>query len=412
MTNAIILVVVLTAFTALLTGSEIALISLRESQLQLLEQKGERGRRLAELARDPNRFLTTIQIGITLAGFLAAASSAKTLAEPLEERIDFLGRAASPVALVVVVLVITYFTLVLGELAPKRLALARAEGWGLRAARPVALLATVARPAVWLLSRSVDLVVRAFGLDPSARQEDVSKEEVRDIIATQIDVTPHLRTILDDAFEVAGRTLREIVVPRQKVTALEARSTAEEGLRALAKGGHTRAPVYVEDLDDIHGVVHLLDLVGASGLVEDHVRPATILPETVGVLDALRRLQADRQQMAVVVNEHSGTEGIITLEDLLEEIVGDLFDEFDPDLRSVERDESGALVLPGGYPVHDLPDLGVHLPEGPYATVAGYTVSRLGHIAEGGEVIEADGWRIEVIEVAGRAITRVRLSAL
>jgi putative hemolysin len=170
----------------------------------------------------------------------------------------------------------------------------------------------------------------------------------------------------------------------------------------LAKGGHTRAPVYVEDLDDIHGVVHLLDLVGASGLVEDHVRPATILPETVGVLDALRRLQADRQQMAVVVNEHSGTEGIITLEDLLEEIVGDLFDEFDPDLRSVERDESGALVLPGGYPVHDLP----------YATVAGYTVSRLGHIAEGGEVIEADGWRIEVIEVAGRAITRVRLSAL
>jgi magnesium and cobalt exporter, CNNM family len=410
MTAAIVLVVVLTVLTALLTGSEIAFISLRESQIQRLRSQGERGRRAAELAQDPNRFLTTIQIGITLAGFLAAASSARTLAEPLEDLLDVLGRAAAPVALVLVVMVITYVTLVLGELVPKRIALQRAEGWSLRAARPLAAASAVARPAVWLLSHSVDLVVRTVGFDPAARQSDVTEDEVRDIIATQIDVTPEQRTILAGAFEVAERTLREIVVPRQKVTALAADTSVEMAARALKEAGHTRAPVYANDLDDVHGIVHLLDLVGAQGRVGDHLRPATLLPESVEVLDALRRLQADRQQMAVVVNEHSGIEGIVTLEDLLEEIVGDLFDEFDPDLRAVERDARGGVVLPGDYPVHDLSDLGIELPEGPYATLAGWVLSHLGHLADAGEAVEAEGWRAEVLEVKGRAITRVRLS--
>ncbi len=393
---------------ALLAGSEIAFVSLRDTQLTRIEQRGDRGRALAALARDPTRFLTTIQLGINLAGFLASASVAQELADRLDGQLGFLGAAAGPVAFVFVLLGLTYLTMVLGELAPKRLAMQRAEGWGLVAARPIAALDTVARPVVWLVGRSVDLVVRVLGGNPSARAEDVTEEEVRDLIATSVE-SEEQRTILSGAFEAAERTLREIVVPRSQVLSLPVDAPAAAARAELVGSGHTRAPVYAGDLDDVRGVVHLIDLLDAEGPVGAHVRPATVLPEAVSVLDALRRLRTDRQQMAVVVNEHGATEGIVTVEDLLEEIVGDLYDEFDPDLGTVEREEGGAVVLPGDYPVHDLPDLGVSLPEGPYATVAGYALARLGHIPDGQEQVESDGWRLEVLEVEKRAIKRVRL---
>jgi putative hemolysin len=396
---------------ALLAGSETAFISLRDTQLTRIEQQGDRGRALARLARDPTRFLTTIQLGINLAGFLASASIAQQLAERLDGPLGFLGAAAGAVAFGIVLLGLTYVTMVFGELTPKRLAMQRAQGWGLLAARPIAALDAIARPVVWLVGKSVDLVVRVLGGNPQARSEDVTEEEVRDLIAASVE-DEEQRTILSGAFEAAERTLREIVVPRSQVVALPIDAPTTQARVDLVASGHSRAPVYAGDLDDVRGVVHLIDLVDEEGPVGAHMRPATVLPEAVSVLDALRRLRSDRQQMAVVVNEHGATEGIVTVEDLLEEIVGDLYDEFDPDLGTVEREEGGAVVLPGDYPVHDLPDLGVTLPEGPYATVAGYALARLGHIPEGREHIEADGWRLEVLDVEKRAITRVRLCPL
>src|SRR5215210_7179352 len=396
---------------ALLAGSEIAFVTLRDTQLTRIEQRGDRGRVLARLARDPTRFLTTIQLGINLAGFLASASVAQELADRLDGPLDFLGGAASIVSFGLVLLGLTYLTMVLGELAPKRLAMQRAESWGLVAARPIAGLDAVARPVVWLVGKSVDLVVRVLGGNPDARSEDVTEEEVRDMIATSVE-TEDQRTILSGAFEAAERTLREIVVPRSQVVALPFDAAAPQARADLVASGHTRAPVYAGDLDDVRGVIHLIDLVDADGPVGAHVRPAIVLPEAVSVLDALRRLRTDRQQMAVVVNEHGATEGIVTVEDLLEEIVGDLYDEFDPDLGTVEREDGGAVVLPGDYPVHDLPDLGIELPEGPYATVAGWALARLGHIPHAHEQVEADGWRVEVLEVEKRAIKRVRMFPL
>jgi putative hemolysin len=396
---------------ALLAGSEIAFVSLRDTQLSRIEQRGERGRVLAGLARDPTRFLTTIQLGITLAGLLASASVAQEAADRLEGPLGFLGAAARPVAFALVLLVLTFLTMVVGELAPKRLAMQRAEGWGLLAARPIAALDAIARPVVWLVGKSVDLVVRVLGGNPQARSEDVTEEEVRDLIATSVE-DEEQRTILSGAFEAAERTLREIVVPRSHVVALPVDAPTTQARAELVGAGHSRAPVFEGDLDDVRGVVHLIDLVDEEGPVAAHMRPATVIPEAVSVLDALRRLRTDRQQMAVVVNEHGATEGIVTVEDLLEEIVGDLYDEFDPDLGTVEQEEGGALVLPGDYPVHDLPDLGVSLPEGPYATVAGWALARLGHIPQSHERVEADGWRVEVLEVEKRAIKRVRMCPL
>jgi putative hemolysin len=396
---------------ALLAGSEIAFVSLRDTQLSRIEQRGERGRVLAGLARDPTRFLTTIQLGITLAGLLASASVAQEAADRLEGPLGFLGAAARPVAFALVLLVLTFLTMVVGELAPKRLAMQRAEGWGLLAARPIAALDAIARPVVWLVGKSVDVVVRVLGGNPQARSEDVTEEEVRDLIATSVE-DEEQRTILSGAFEAAERTLREIVVPRSHVVALPVDAPTTQARAELVGAGHSRAPVFEGDLDDVRGVVHLIDLVDEEGPVAAHMRPATVIPEAVSVLDALRRLRTDRQQMAVVVNEHGATEGIVTVEDLLEEIVGDLYDEFDPDLGTVQQEEGGALVLPGDYPVHDLPDLGVSLPEGPYATVAGWALARLGHIPQSHERVEADGWRVEVLEVEKRAIKRVRMCPL
>ena len=400
---------------AAFAGSEVALISLREGQLRRLEQEGGTGRLVAQLARDPNQFLSTIQIGITLAGFLASAAAAVALAEPLVPLLGFLGRAAQPAAVVLVTVVLTYVTLVVGELAPKRIALQRSEGWARRAARPLRVVSIVTRPAVLLLSQSTDLLVRVAGADPGRGREAVTEEEVRDMIATDGVFRPDQRRILAEAIEIAERRLSDVLVPRRDVVALPEDTPLPEAIRVLVGTTHGRAPVYRGDLDDVLGLVTLQDLVAAEsrvGRVADCVRPVVALPESLGVLDALRRLQAEREQLALVLNEYGGTEGIVTVEDLLEELVGEIYDEFDPDSRDIQPEPDGSIALPGQFPVHDLPDLGVSLPEGPYATVAGLILDRLGRIPAEGDAVDVDRWRLEVLEMDRRAIVQVRLVPL
>ena len=403
------LVVVLVLVNAAFAGSEVALISLREGQLQRLDQQGGRGRLVARLARDPNQFLSIIQIGITLAGFLASAAAAVTLAEPLVAPLGFLGAAAEVVAVVLVTVALTYVTLVVGELAPKRVALQRPERWAKLAARPLAVMARLSGPVVWLLSRSTDLLVRLAGGDPSVQREQVTSEEVRELVASPGTFTAQQRTILVGALEVAERRVSEVLVPRRDVVALPATMPVAEAVGMLVQTTHSRAPVYRGDLDDVIGVAHLADLIDADGQVASTVRPAVVLPESMGVLDALRRLQAKRQQLGLVIDEYGGTAGIVTVEDLLEELVGEIYDEFDQDTSGVRRQPDGSLVLPGAFPVHDLSDLGIWLPEGPYATLAGLVLQRLGRIPTGGESVEVEGWRLEVLAVERHAITRLRL---
>lgn len=404
------LVGALVLVNAAFAGSELALISLHEGQLKRLERRSETGRVLARLARDPNRFMATIQIGITLAGFLASATAAVALAEPLVEALDFLGGAAEPAAIVIVTLVLTFVTLVFGELAPKRVAMQRAERWGLLAARPVAGLARAARPVVWLLGVATNLAVRLLGGDPSVRREEVTEEELRHLVESQSGFSAAQRRIISGALEIGDRSLREIVVPRREVVTIEGDLTAAEALAQLVTSGRSRAPVVRGDLDQFVGVVHLRDLLGDGGTAAEHARPAPALPETLGVVEALRVLQTQRQQMAIVVNEYGGTEGIVTVEDLVEELVGEIYDETDRDLLTVEREPDGAVVLPGGFPVHDLPDLGIDLPEGDYATLAGLFLAHFGRIPENpGAVAQVGDWSLEVVETDGRAVTRVRI---
>lgn len=403
------LVAVLIILNAGFSGSEIALLSLREGQLKRLEEQSETGRTLARLSRDPNQFLSTIQVGITLAGFLASATAAVSLAEPLVGPLDFLGGAARPAAIMLVTLFLTFLTLVFGELAPKRVAMQRPDRWAMRAARPLAAIARLAKPAIWLLGESTDLVVRLAGGDPSRRRADVTEEELLDMVAAQTTFSPEQRTIISGALEVGRRRLREVVVPRSAVKVLDADAPVSEGIRDLKAAGHSRAPVIRGDFDDVVGVVHLRDLVGAEGTVGDSARPASALPESMGVIDALRLLQQEREQLALVVNEYGAVEGVITVEDLIEEVVGEIYDETDRDVLAVLRRPDGGFVLPGRFPIHDLEDLGVDLPAGDYATVAGLLLTNLGHIPRVGEGIPVGEWFVEALELKNRAISRIGL---
>jgi len=413
----VLLVLVLVLINAAFAGSEMALVQLRDSQVQRLERSSRRGRVLARLTRDPNRFLATIQIGITLAGFLASATAAVSLARPLVEPLGFLGAAAEPAAIVLVTIALTFVTLVIGELAPKRIAMQRTEGWALLAARPLDLLSMISRPAVWLLGVATNLVVRLTGGDPHAQREEVTTEEIRDMVAAQQEFSAEQRTIISGAFEIADRILREILVPRRDVLTLPQGCSAHEALRLLIAGGHSRAPVIgPAGLDDVLGIVHLRDLVDATGPVDALARPGLFLPETLRVSDALRQLRLEHQQLALVVDERGAIDGIVTMEDLVEEIVGEIYDETDRDVQGVVREPDGALLMPGSFPIHDLPDIGFEADgtdEGDYTTIAGMLLAALGHIPTApGEVVRLPQFSAEVTEVTGRAITRVRLRPL
>jgi putative hemolysin len=405
------LVAFLIVLNAAFAGSEIALISLREGQLARLEQRSTAGRVLAQLAREPNRFLSTIQIGITLAGFLASATAAVALAEPLVEPLSFLGRAARPGAIFTITLALTFVTLVFGELAPKRLAMQRAEAWGLVAARPLVVVSKVVAPAIWLLSHATDLTVRLFRGDPDVDRQAVTSEEIRDLIAAQVSYTAEQRQIIDGALEVADRTLRQVLVPRARVIALAADLPVDEALRRLAAAGHSRAPVFTDELDDADRTISVLGLVGRTGRVGDHARPATALPESLNAVVALRELQSARQQLALVVSEHGGVEGIITVEDLVEELVGEIYDEHDRDLPAVVHEPDGAVVVPGTFPLHDLEDLTIDLEveDGEATTVGGLIVEQLGRIPVAGDQVELAGHRFEVLAVRRRIAEQVRI---
>jgi putative hemolysin len=410
----LLLVAILVLVNAAFAGTELALVSLRESQLQRLEGRSATGAVLARLARKPNQFLATIQIGITLAGFLASAAAAVSLAEPLEGPLSFLGSAAGPVSVIVVTLILAYFTLVFGELAPKRIAMQRAEKWGMVMARPLDVLSTLTKPIVWLLSKSTDIAVRLLGGDPNQQREEVTGDELRDMVAIHETFPPEQRQIIDGAFEIAERTLDEVMVPRNDVVVIDADATCAEALALLVESGHSRAPVAEKrNLDRPVGMVRLRSLLGRGDEpVTSVMWDIPAFPDAARVLTALREFQARRTQMAVVVDEYGRTLGIVTVEDLVEELVGEIWDETDPDLQTVVREADGTIVLPGTYPVHDLVDLDIELPDGDYTTIAGLVLEELGRFPRPGETIDVEGWQITIRSVGRHRITLVALQRL
>ncbi|GAB3990606.1 hemolysin family protein [Nocardioides marmoraquaticus] len=394
-------------------GTEIALISLRTSQVDNLAERGGRAARTAAVARDPNRFLSAVQIGVTVAGFFSAAFGASTLAPdfaPALEGLGLSGGAALTASTVVLTLVIAYFSLVLGELVPKRLALQRSEGIALLVAPPVDTFSKVMRPVIWLLSQSTDLVLRVLGQDPDAVADEVTEEELRVQIAGLRDLPEQEREILDDVFEAGDRIVREVMTPRPRVTVLGSGLTVAEAIEKAQAEPFSRYPVVGDGVDDIRGYLHVRDLLGRDGdeRVEDLLRDLPGVPSTNRVLPTMSHLRAVGAHLAVVVDEHGGFDGIVTLEDLVEELVGEIQDEYDTPAAEVVIEAGDARLVDARITIEEFAEhTGVELDDGGYETVAGYVVDRLGRLAARGDVVPVADHELVVTGMDGRRVAQV-----
>ena len=409
------LVLVFVLVGGVFAGTEIALVSLRESQLTALERAGARGAHVARVARDPNRFLAAVQIGVTVAGFLSAAYGGATLADDLAPHLERLGLgegAADAVALVLLTLLIAYLSLVLGELVPKRMALQRSTTVALAVTPALDRFAVAMRPFIWLLSRSTDGLVRILGGDPHATTEQLSEEELRHLVSTHEALDEQERRILSDVFAATETTLKEVMRPRGDVAFIAGDLLVEEAARQVRGLPYSRYPVTGEGFDDVLGFLHVRDLLGLERddprTVAEVARPVLMLPGSRRVLPSVATMKEDGIHLAIVVDEYGGTDGIVTLEDLVEELVGDIRDEYDESEPGVGTEPQD--VVAGSTNLDDFGDLtGVLLPDGDYETVAGFVMARLGHVPEVGDAVQLEDVELRVTEMAGPRVTAVTL---
>lgn len=410
------LVLVLILVGGLFAATEIALVSLREGQLRSLAQRGKRGERVALLAADPNRFLSAVQIGVTFAGFLSAAFGATQFADDLAPVLTRWGLSeglADVIALLAVTLVISYFSLVLGELAPKRIGLQRAETTSVTFAPAVDRIAIIFRPIIWLLSVSTNLVVRLVGGDPQSPRDAITEEELREMVAAHETLSPEERQIVEDVFTAGDRQIREVMIPRTEVDFLDARTPVYKAATTALGSPHSRYPVVDGSHDNVVGFIHIRDLLdptmsGRSVRVGELVRDIAFLPSTKRVLGALSEMRRDGHHIAIVLDEYGGTYGIVTLEDLVEELVGDIRDEYDVDEPERAPLSDGTVSVDGLLNLDDFAEAtGRTLPDGPYETVAGYVLFVLGRVPSVGDTVGADGCELRVAEMDGRRIKRV-----
>ena len=393
----IALIAVFIAIGGVFAAAEMALVSLRDTQVKQLATKGSRGKKVAGLTANPNRFLSAIQICITFTGFLSASFGAASLAHHLAPLFTGWGLpdgVAQVIALIVMTLIISYFSVVIGELAAKRLAMQRAESVALGLSGFIDGVARLARPIVWFLGLSTDVVVRLLGGDPKAARQVVTPEEFRTMVVTSASLSEVERAIVDEVLSAGERNLREVMVPRTEVEFLSGDLAAHAALRQMETATHSRFPVTGSSVDDVLGFIHIRDLMylpvaDRSTPIRRLVRPMASIPATVKVLHALTQMRRNDWQIVLVSDEYGGTAGIITLEDLVEELIGDITDEYDVKTPGVVA-SAGEIEVDGLMTLDQFEDLtGLVIPEGPYNTLAGFWVACRGALPGLGDVVEA-----------------------
>ncbi len=415
------LVVLFVLIGSMFAAAEIALVSLRDGQVRAMAGRGRRGEAVARLAQDPNRFLAAVQVGVTLAGFLSASFGGATLAGSLSPQLVKIGVPGGPadvLALVLVTIAISYLSLVLGELAPKRLALQRTEGFALALGPTIDRVARISRPVIWLLSVSTNVVVRLVGGDPHAKSEQMSDEELRELVNTHQTLGEEERRIVEDVFEAGDRQIREVMIPRTEVDFLDATTPVFRAAKEALHQPHSRYPVIRGSADDVIGFVHVRDLLDpemskSSMRVGELARQTLVLPWTRPLLAALADMRREGMHLAIVADEYGGTAGIVTLEDLVEELIGDIKDEYDLDETETTVHRGGDVEVDGLLNLDDFEDeTGVELPEGPYETVSGFLMARLGRLPQVDDWVDYAERRIRVRELEGRRVGRVLVTAV
>ncbi len=405
---------ILILLNAFFVAAEYALVTARRTRIiELHHQGNRRARAVLKITSDPQQFIAAMQLGVTLTSLGIGALGEQALAHAFE------AWMATVLAVILAYLLLTFFHVVIGELVPKGVALGHAEGTALWVSAPVRAFFTVFAPFVWVLRKSTDAVLHLLGLEPpSAEREPLSEAELRMLLSRsseQGEIEHEEQQMIDKVFVFGDKDVADVMVPRPEVVAISAELPSEEALAAVLDSPYTRYPVYGESLDDIIGVLHVRDLFTAvhdrglaSVRLAEIVRPAYIVPETKDLASLLQEFRKTNNHFAVVVDEYGGMAGICTLEDLLEEIVGEIEDEFDVAEVQIEQLDDDTYRIDGMFPIDEFNErFGTSLPDDDFHTLAGFVFGQLGRAPQPGDDVEYDGMRFDVLEVDGNRIEKL-----
>lgn len=407
------------------SASEMALVNARRTLLQKEADDGSRkARTVLELASDSDRFLATIQVAITLVGFFASAAAATNLSDPLVEwmssfNIGFLTAIAPGLAPVLITLLVSYFSIVIGELVPKRIALADAERVAKVVAGPLKVFQTIASPIVRFTAASANLIAKILRVKSADDRQEVSEEEIRYMVADNGELDDDEKRMIHEVLDLGDAVAGEVMTPRVDMIMVEDTETVKQAIDRMRGTGYSRLPVFHEDHDAIQGVVRYKDLINPlledkeDTLVKHYMAEVDFVPETKSLLPLLNEMQTKRQQMVVVVDEYGGTAGLITIEDIVEEIVGEIMDETDvDDNKHITQLSDVEWLVDGSCPCEDAAEMGwpVEISDD-YETIAGWLMDDLDRIPQLGDVYEKEGYRFRIQQMRRRRISVIRVSA-
>lgn len=421
----IVVTFVLVLVNGYFSMSEMALVNARHVLLQRDADEGDKGaERALSLAADSGQFLATIQVAITLVGFFASAAAATNLSDPLAQwlsgfNIAWLTVIAPGLAPVLITLIVSYLSIVVGELVPKRIALADAERVSKMVAGPLMVFQKIATPLVALTSASANGLSRLFGIKNADERQSMSEEEIKYMVTDNDELLDDEKRMIHDILDLGDMTVHEIMTPRVDMMFVEDTDTVRQAVERMRGTGYSRLPVYHEDIDRIVGIVHFKDLVAPlmDGKelepVVEYAYEAMFVPETKDLFPLLAEMQTNRQQMAIVVDEYGGTDGLITVEDIVEEVVGEIVDETDRENPFIEQESENVWLVDGRFPVEDAAELGWPVEDSTdYETIAGWLMSMLDSVPQVGEELEFDGYRFKIQAMRRRRISTVRVERL
>jgi len=427
--TAVLVLFLLIFLNAFFAASEIALISLNDNKVKMMAEEGDRkAGLLAKLLGEPGRFLATIQVGVTLAGFMASAFAAESFVDPIVSLMISLGVPVSEnwlegLSLLTITILLSYFSLVLGELVPKRLAMQKAERISMAIAWPLHALSVVSHPFVKLLTISTDFFIRLLGFDPHAEEANVTEEEIR----MMVDVGEEKGTIhqiekemINNIFEFNNKSVSDIMTHRTNIAGISITCNINDVLNFINHEQYTRFPVFEEDIDNIIGILHVKDVLRFLGNgsaqpfnLKDIMRRPYFVPTSKRTDEMFKELQINKTHMAVVIDEYGGTAGIVTIEDLIEEIMGNIFDEYDdeePDIEKLDEDTYSIKGTVGLDIVKEFFDADA-LPTEEYDTLSGFIIGQLGRIPEKNDTpeLEYSGMIFKVEKVEEKRISKVKV---
>ena len=425
--TAVFLLLVLTAINAFFTASEMALISINDNKMRMLAEEGhKKAKQLLKVLDSPTRFLSTIQIGVTLAGFLSSAFASDQFSEPLVALIiryvPIDPDIVKTISVVLITLALSFLTLVFGELVPKRIAMNKAEAIAFSVVGMLQFIAIIALPFVNLLSLTTNGILRLLGFDPNAHPNDVTEEEIRmmvDVGEEKGTIRETEKEMINNIFEFDNKLVSEIMTHRREISGISIDATLPEVKKIVKDEQYTRFPIYDESLDNIVGIVHLKDVLKYYDQARTKtfslariMRKPYFVPESKHLDELFFELQKNSTHMAVVIDEYGGTAGIITIEDLIEEIVGDISDEYDEDDKALVKISDQTYDADGNLELEILEEkIGLVLPQEDYETLSGFLISKLGRIPDDHELmdLEHEGVLFKILKIKDKRILKVRI---